>query len=215
MKHIAVALIDDHPLMIDAVSSLLNRTDGFKIVGTGASAGDIVEICKLTHPNIAIVDVNLSGDAYAAIAKAKQLSPATMLVIYTASTSLDTGVRALNAGASGYVLKAEHPTELIQAIWSVQSGETYITQKFSSQAIAGLRDPATRRKAAEAIILSTRERQILRLLMGGKTNKEIAAAIRISEKTVQHHMSVLRQKLQVRNRLEAVIAAQNHLSLHS
>jgi two-component system, NarL family, nitrate/nitrite response regulator NarL len=215
MSCISVALIDDHPLMIEAVCSYLSRTRGFKIVGTGASGSDIVEICKLAHPNVAIVGVHLNRDAYLAIAKAIQASPATKLLVYTSSTSVDTAIRTLDAGASGYVLKAENPTELIQAIWSVQSGQTYITKKFSSQAKAGLRDPGIRRKAAEAIALRTREREIIRLLMRGKTNKEIAIAIKISEKTVEHHVSDLMQKLQVRNRLQAVIAAQNYHALNS
>jgi two-component system, NarL family, nitrate/nitrite response regulator NarL len=215
MSCISIALIDDHPLMIEAVCSYLSRTRGFKIVRTGATASDIVEICKLAHPDVAIVDIHLNGDAHAAIVKAVQASPATRVLVYTASTSVDTAIRALDAGASGYVLKAGNPTELIEAIWSVQSGQTYITKKFSSQAITRLRDAGMRRKAAEAIILSTREGQIIRLLMTGKTNKEIAIAIKISEKTVQHHVSALKQKLQVRNRLEAVIAAQKYQLLNS
>ena len=100
--------------------------------------------------------------------------------------------------------------ELIQAIMAVQTGETYITQSFASRVIAGLRDASLRRKAAEAVILSIRERQIVRLLMNGKTNKEIAIAIKISEKTVKHYMTALMQKLQVRNRVEVVIAAQKY-----
>jgi two-component system, NarL family, nitrate/nitrite response regulator NarL len=208
MGVISVALIDDHPLMIEAVSSLLTRTQGFQIVGTGASACDIVEVCRLARPEVAIVDLYMNGDVYAAIATAAKASPSTKFLAYTASTGVDTAIRALDAGASGYVLKGSNPAELIQAILSIQAGETYITQTFASRVIAGLRDASLRKKAAEAVILSIRERQIVRLLMIGKTNKEIAAAIKISEKTVKHYMTVLMQKLQVRNRLEVVIAAQ-------
>ena len=114
----------------------------------------------------------------------------------------------LDAGASGYVLKGSSTTELVNAISSVQCGETYITQNFASRVITGLRDASLRRRAAEAVMLSIREQQIVRLLMSGKTNKEIAIAIKISEKTVKHYMTALMQKLQVRNRLEVVIAAQ-------
>ena len=140
--------------------------------------------------------------------KSKRLSPSTKIVAFTASTGVDSAIRALDAGASGYVLKGSNTAELIQAISSVQIGETYITQNFASRVIAGLRDASLRRKAAEAVMLSIREQQIVRLLMNGKTNKEIAIAIKISEKTVKHYMTALMQKLQVRNRLEVVIAAQ-------
>jgi two-component system, NarL family, nitrate/nitrite response regulator NarL len=203
-----IAVIDDHPLMIEAIHSLLNRTPGFKVIGTGTTAYDVVELCRNDQPQVAVVDLSIPGDVYSAIENAIKISPSTKIVAFTASTGVDSAIRALDAGASGYVLKGSNTAELIQAISSVQVGETYITQNFASRVIAGLRDASLRRKAAEAVILSIREQQIIRLLMRGKTNKEIAIAIKISEKTVKHYMTALMQKLQVRNRLEVVIAAQ-------
>jgi DNA-binding NarL/FixJ family response regulator len=208
MNSISIALIDDHPLMIEAISSLLIRTRGFEVVGTGTSANEIVEICRLTKPQVAVVDLHMPGDVYGAIATAIKVSPSTRIVAFTAATGVDSAIRALDAGASGYVLKGSSTTELVNAISSVQSGETYITQNFANRVINGLRDASLRRRAAEAVMLSIREQQIVRLLMIGKTNKEIAIAIKISEKTVKHYMTALMQKLQVRNRLEVVIAAQ-------
>jgi DNA-binding NarL/FixJ family response regulator len=156
----------------------------------------------------------MPGDVYAALATAIKASPSTKMIAFTAATGVDSAIRALDAGASGFVLKGSMPKELIQAISSVLSGETYITQNFASRVIAGLRDASLRRKAAEVVMLSIRERQIIRLLMNGKTNKEIAIAIKISEKTVKHYMTALMQKLQVRNRLEVVIAAQRFGEAH-
>ena len=121
---------------------------------------------------------------------------------------MDPAIRALDAGAAGYVLKGSSAQELIQAVEAVRHGETYITQRFASQVIAALRNTAVRRVAAEAVKFSIREDQIVRLLLRGKTNKEIAVALRISEKTVKNYMTILMQKLNARNRLEVVIAAQ-------
>jgi two-component system nitrate/nitrite response regulator NarL len=207
MNSISVALIDDHPLMIEAVSSLLNRARGFKVVGAGAEAGDILKICRQAHPNVAIVDLYLRGDAYAAIANAIAASPPTKLVAYTASAGIDDAVRALNAGASGYVLKGGDPAELIQAVRSVQSGNIYITPAFDDRVAASLRDIVTRRIAAEAVMVGIRERQIARLLMRDKTAAEIATAIGLSEEAVERHMTALMQRLHDRNRREAAIAA--------
>ncbi|WP_339028462.1 response regulator transcription factor [Bradyrhizobium symbiodeficiens] len=221
MSTVTIAVVDDHPLMIEAIHSLLRRTKGFEIVGSGMTAYDVVALCERNQPQVAVVDLSIPGDVYAAIENAIRISPTTKIVAFTAATGVDSAIRALDAGASGYVLKGSNTAELIQAIWSVQSGETYITQSFASRVIAGLRDASLRRKAAQAVILSIRERQIVRLLMNGKTNKEIAIAIKISEKTVKHYMTALMQKLQVRNRLEVVIAAQKFnesrapVSLHS
>jgi DNA-binding NarL/FixJ family response regulator len=208
MSTTTIAVIDDHPLMIEAIYSLLNRTPGFEVIGTGTTAYDVVELCRNDQPQVAVVDLSIPGDVYSAIENAIKISPSTKIVAFTASTGVDSAIRALDAGASGYVLKGSNTAELIRAISSVQVGETYITQSFASRVIAGLRDASLRRKAAEAVILSIREQQIIRLLMRGKTNKEIAIAIKISEKTVKHYMTALMQKLQVRNRLEVVIAAQ-------
>jgi DNA-binding NarL/FixJ family response regulator len=97
--------------------------------------------------------------------------------------------------------------ELIQAVDAVRHGETYITQSFASQVIAALRNTSLRRMAAEAVRFSIREEQIVRLLSRGKTNKEIAVSLKISEKSVKNYMTILMQKLHARDRLEVVIAA--------
>ena len=207
MGSVTIAIVDDHPLMIEAIHSLLVRTPGFNVVGLGTSAYDVVDLCNRVKPQVAVVDLSIPGDVFNAIESASRTSP-TKIVAFTAATGVDAAVRALDAGASGYVLKGSHTTELIQAITSVNAGETYITQNFASRVIAGLRDASLRHKAAQAVMLSIREQQIVRLLMHGKTNKEIAIAIKISEKTVKHYMTALMQKLHVRNRLEVVIAAQ-------
>lgn len=208
MSRVSVALVDDHPLMVEAVSSLLCRGDVFDIVATGTSAKDVIEIGTLVRPHVMIVDLGMAGDVYAAIATVTALSSETKFVAFTASTGVECAIRALDSGATGYVLKGSSSDELIQAIASVKAGETYITRNFATQVIAALRDTSLRRRAAEAVKLSIREQQIVRLLLKGKTNKEIALAINISDKTVKHYMTILMQKLQVRNRLEVVIAAQ-------
>ncbi|RYG56142.1 MAG: response regulator transcription factor [Alphaproteobacteria bacterium] len=205
---ISIAFIDDHPLMVEAVTSLLLRTGGFQIMAAGGSADDVVEICRTARPQVMLVDLNMPGDVFAAIASTVALEPSTKVIAFTAATGVEPAIRALDAGAKGYVLKGSSARELIEAIMACVGGETYITRHFAGRVIATLRDTSLRRRAAEVVKLSTREQQIVRLLLHGKTNKEIAGTIRISEKTVKHYMTLLMQKLQVRNRLEVVIAAQ-------
>ena len=105
-------------------------------------------------------------------------------------------------------MKGSSIQDLTNAIQSVVSGETYITQKFAARVIMALREASLRRNAERRNELSVREGQIARLLLRGKTNREIAAELSISEKTVKHYMSALMQKLNVRNRTEAVLAVQ-------
>lgn len=205
---ISVALVDDHPLMVEAIIALFSRSPGVRLLATGTTANDAVEICSRHKPNVLISDLSMPGNIYAAIATVVKSVPETKIVAFTASTGVDTAIRALDAGAHGYVLKGSNSSELLQAIDCVQRGETYITQNFASQVIAALRDTSLRRIAAEAVNLTIRETQIVRLLLRGQTNKEIAGALKISDKTVKHYMTILMQKLHVRNRLEVVIAAQ-------
>lgn len=153
------------------------------------------------------MDLNMAGNAFDAIAEISRKSK-TKVVVLTASTGVDHAVHSLDAGAHGYVLKGGSADELIRSIRSVLDGQTYISQEFASKVISALRDESVRKAAAKAIKLSIREEQIVRLLLRGKTNKEIANALKICEKTVKHYMTVLMQKLNARNRLEVVIAAQ-------
>ena len=177
-------------------------------MSTGSTARDIIDISLRLHPDIIIVNPSMADDIYAAVATSIKVSPNTKIIAFTAATGVASAIRALDAGANGYVLKGSSAQELIQAIESVRDGETYITGSFASQVIAGLRNGSVRRVAAEVVRFSIREDQIVRLLVRGNTNKAIAAALKISDKTVKNYMTILMQKLNARNRLEAVIAAQ-------
>jgi DNA-binding NarL/FixJ family response regulator len=201
---VSIGLVDDHPLMIEGIITLFSRTQGLAISSTGSTARDIIDISSRFHPDVIIVELSMAGDVYEAIATSIKVSPNTKIVAFTAATGVDSAIRALDAGANGYVLKGSSAQELIQAVEAVRLGETYITQSF----IAALRNASVRRVAAEAVRFSIREDQIVRLLLRGKTNKEIATALMISEKTVKNYMTILMQKLNARNRLEVVIAAQ-------
>jgi two-component system nitrate/nitrite response regulator NarL len=205
---ISIGLVDDHPLMIEGIITLLSRVQGFEVLSTGSTARDIIELSSRIHPDVIVVDLSMPGDVYAAIATSIKVSPNTKIVAFTAATGVDSAIRALDAGAHAYVLKGSSAQELIQAIESVRHGETYITQSFASQVIAALRNATLRRAAAQAVRFSILVEQIVRLLLHGKTNKEIAASLKISEKTIKNYMTILMQKLSVRSRLEVVIAAQ-------
>jgi two-component system, NarL family, nitrate/nitrite response regulator NarL len=208
MSMVSIGLVDDHPLMIEGIVALLSRAQGLQVLSTGSTAGDIVDISLRFHPDVIIVDLSMPGDVYEAITTSIRISPNTKIVAFTAATGVDSAIRALDAGATGYVLKGSSAKELIQAVESVRHGETYITQSFASQVIASLRNASLRRMAAKAVSFSIREEQIVRLLLRGNTNKEIASSLKISEKTVKNYMTILMQKLNARNRLEVVIAAQ-------
>ena len=208
MLPISVALVDEQPLIVDGLVRLLSRTGDFHVVATGSSAPDVVDICRTHQPNVVVIDPCIAGDVYELVASVVRIAPNTKVVTFTAAQGVEPAIVALDAGASGYVMKRCSSRELVRAIASAHSGETYITQMFARDVIARLQDPSLRRKAAKDLVLKCRECQIAHLLMIGRTSEEIATALKISEKTLENHMAILRHKLQVHNRREAVIAAQ-------
>ncbi len=207
MPTIKVALVDDHPLMLTGLQDLLSRSGGFEIVATGRSPRDILEICKVHEPEVIVVDLFMGCDICAVISAAIRIAPRTKVVAFTAALGVEPAILALDAGATGYVSKGGTSAELVQAIESVHAGGIYVTHRFASEVIARLQDAHFRRKAAKALIFNVRELRIIHLLTIGKTDEQIAVALRIDRTTLDNHMTTLRQKFNARNRREAVIEA--------
>ncbi len=208
MAKISIAVVDDHPLLMEGLSALMQRTTGFTLTAAGSTASDIYTIARNHRPDAIVVDLNMPGNAFQAIADVAKSAPEMKIVVFTASTNTDHAVQALDAGASGYVLKGSSADDLIEAIQATCRGEVYITPSFAAKVITALQSKALAKKAAQNARLSVREDQIIRLLLCGKQNREIARALSLSEKTIKGYMTHLMQKLNARNRLEVVIAAQ-------
>lgn len=208
MIKISIAVVDDHPLLMEGLAALMQRKAGFSLTAAGSSSSDIYAITERHRPDAMVVDLNMPGDAFQAIADAARAAPEMRIVVFTASANTDHAIRALEAGAKGYVLKGSSADDLIEAIEATCRGEIYITPSFAAKMIGALQSKALEKKAAQTTKLSVREDQIVKLLLCGKQNREIARALSLSEKTVKGYMTHLMHKLNARNRLEVVIAAQ-------
>ena len=206
MSPISLAFVDDHPVLLEGIINVFKSRPEFRVVATGVSAPDAVMIASTHRPDMIVIDLNMPGDAFDAIAQIKALQ--IKVVAFTASVDVDAAIRALEAGASGYVVKGVTAQELISGIQAVLTGETYIAPVFEEKVRAALNDSKTRRIASEAISFSKREHQIVRLLISGKTNKEIAIQLQLKEKTVKHYMTIVMSKLNARNRVQAMMTAQ-------
>lgn len=188
---------------------------GLEIVAVGDSADDVLDIAEKHRPDILITDLSMPGNVFGAISKISRLYPETHAIVFTAFSSTESVLKALEAGATGFVLKGGRVEEIMEAVSAVMRGEMFITKQYAGQVLGGLRDREARARLDSAIKLSVREKQIIALLMQAQTNREIAESLRISEKTVKYYMSILMNKLNARNRLEVVIAAQKSESLHA
>jgi len=204
MRTVSVAFVDDHPTLLEGLKAIFCRKTGFDVVATGACCEDAASIMQRQRPDVMVLDLNMPGNAFDCIRTIKELAPETKVIAFTASSGINHAIEALQAGASGFVLKGSSLDSLTDAIEAVLAGDTYITKGFATKVIAALTNPV-----GGSIKLSTREEQIVTLLLESRTNREMAEHLHISEKTVKHYMSLLMQKLQVRNRVGLVMAARD------
>jgi DNA-binding NarL/FixJ family response regulator len=207
MQPISIVLIDDQPLFVEGFRAFCARSPNVKLVATAASISDTARIAQQYAPDIVFIDVAVADCSSEALAALVKRTPAKVVAL-TACQSLAFAIQTLNSGAFGYVLKQSSGDEIQSAIEAIARGDKFITHGFSNKLVAALQDATLKKAATRAINLSIRENQIVRLLLDGKTNKEIALILAITENTVKHYMSLLMQKLNARNRLEVVIAAQ-------
>jgi DNA-binding NarL/FixJ family response regulator len=209
MNSISVALIDSHPVTVEGLTHVLGSCGAFDVVANGGTVRDALVIAERHRPGLMILDLMIPGNAVAAISEITAKYPGTRILAFTGAPGIEFAVNALEAGARGFVSKSAATDELISAARAVASGDTYVSQNFASGVITALKNASIRKVAVQALKLSVREDQIVRLLLGGKTNKEIASSLGITERTVKHYMTVLMEKLNVRNRVEVAMAAQN------
>lgn len=206
---IRVAVIDDHPLFREGVSHTIRHSGSLEVVGEGASADDAIRIAKIELPDIVLLDVSMPGGGLDAARTISHTCPIVKIIMLTVSENEEHVLEALEAGAHGYVLKGTSGLELINTMRAVSRGEPYVTPRLAARLLS-----ISRRQAAAPPAnggspdLTRREEQILDHLARGLTNKEIARALRISEKTVKSYMTNIMHKLQVRNRVEAVLVFQ-------
>lgn len=200
---ITVAIIDDHPLMREGVAHTLTQSGKFSIIAMGGKGPDAIRIAQDFLPEIMLLDVNMPGGGIEAARQISVQCPIVKIVMLTISENQEHVCDAMEAGARGYILKGVSASELVDTLVSIHEGQSYVTPQLAARL---LRQPARSTPTISKLDdLTQRETQILDYVAKGLTNKEIARTLNLSEKTVKHYMTNVMQKLQVRNRLEAVL----------
>lgn len=212
---IRIAFVDDHPVLLKGMAAVFACEEGLEIVAEGESADAALEVVARHKPDVLITDLSMPGNVFGAITEISRTYPQTHVVVFTAFSSVDSVLKALDAGATGFVLKGGRIEEVIEAVSAVMRGELYITKQYAGQVLGGLRSREARERLNNAIRLSVREKQIVGHLMHARTNREIASELLLSENTVKYYMTGLMAKLNARNRMEVVLAAQKSGSLDS
>jgi len=196
---VSILIADDHAVVRRGLRALLETQPKWKVVGEATSGRDAVEKATALRPDVAILDISMPGlnglDAASLIFKA---APNTRILILTMHAAEELIQKTLKVGASGYVLKSDAERDLITAVEALLHKKTFFTPIAAEVVLDSLRD-SSRKQAphANGSRLSPREREVVQLLAEGKSNKEIAALLNISTRTVENHRANIMGKLKV------------------
>ncbi|MBY5847642.1 response regulator [Rhizobium ruizarguesonis] len=198
MTAITIAIVDDHPLFREGVSRTLSEIEDFVIVGEGASADDAATLAVSQRPDVLLLDVSMPGGGIEAISEIVVRSPATKVLMLTASEEVDPLLAALRRGAAGYVVKGIGSRGLAEAIRTVVGGSRFISTTMRAKIVE-------KSLFGRPASLTPRETEVIELVAEGLSNKHIGRRLNLQEKTIKHHMTEILSKLGASNRTEAAI----------
>jgi DNA-binding NarL/FixJ family response regulator len=208
---IKVLLADDHSIVRAGLRRLVEESEDMEVVAEAADGREAIRLVQQTMPDVAVIDISMPGmDGLEVVQQLQTLYPQKPILILTMHEEAQFVVRAIEAGAMGYITKQSAPEQLVKAIRKVYAGSRYLTEDaVESLALRVARGTSDR---SSLDFLSTRELQVLRRLALGHTNREIAAAYNISVKTVDTYRFRLLNKLNLRNNADLTrFAIQNRL----
>lgn len=195
--------------MLEGLIRIFGGADSLMLMDFGLLSAATIDQIVRKRPNLILLDSDEQDRGVGTISRIVRESPGTKVAVFVSSVSVEHAVKSLEAGATGYVATTSTADELRKAVQSILDGETFISQKIATQVITSLRAAAIHKAAIRAKGLTVREAQIGDLLMKGRTNKQIADGLGLSEKTVKHYMTILMHKLEAKNRLELALVMRN------
>lgn len=203
-NRVRLLLADDHPIVREGLRAILSTQPDFEIVGEAADGRQLVAQAAALKPDVVLTDLEMPGmDGVEAIRQIRTALPDTQVLVLTAFNTDDRIVNSIQAGAQGYLLKGAPRSEIFNAIRVVSAGGSLLHPLVASRLIESVRRP----DISTAETLTEREMEVLRLLAQGKSNKEIAAVLTVTERTAKFHVAAILGKLGATNRTEAVTLA--------
>ena len=211
-----IVIVDDHPLFRKGLEQLIHSEDGFAVCGEANNAPEAMDVIRKLNPDLAIVDLSLPGANGIELIKniRAEFSKLPILVLSMHDESLY-ALRALRAGAEGYVMKHEAMTNVIQAIREVFNGRPYLSPAMAAQVITKFAHRQAEGEGDAVERLSDRELEVLELIGKGHDVRQIAKVLHLSPKTVETHRSHIKDKLDLKNSREVARFALQWLSARS
>lgn len=214
-ERIRVLIADDHALLREGLRKILELEPDLEIVGEACDGAEVVAKVAELKPDVVLMDVNMpEGGGLVATRRIKTLYPDVDIVVLTIHDDEEYIAELVNAGARGYILKDVEPARVVEAIRRVHLGEAFIPSNLVSKLLNQLQprilvngEPYAGRHDVSSRHLTERELEVLELIVAGQTNREIAATLVISEKTVKNHVTNILKKLDVADRTQAAVYA--------
>lgn len=207
---IRILVVDDHAVVREGLRAFLALQDGFEIVGEAADGEEALERVAELDPDVVLMDLVMPNrDGVSAMRELRQRGAHPRVIVLTSFLDDDRLLPALEAGAAGYLLKNSQPAELARAIRAAHAGEAIIDPTVAARLVTALSSADHARRPATTALdqLTKRERDVLELIAGGRSNKRIALELGISEKTVKAHVGRVLAKLDVSDRTQAAVLA--------
>ena len=210
-RPLRLLVVDDHEVVRQGLVSLLDRREHFQVVAEAGTAAEAVEMARKFEPDLIIMDVRLpDGSGIEACREIRAEFPTTKVVILTSYPDEEAVLSAIIAGASGYLLKQIRGRDLVSALESVGRGESLLDPAVTEKVLDRVRRIATGTYTDELAQLTQQEQKILLLVAEGKTNKEIASEVFLSDKTVKNYVSSILSKLNLERRAQAAAFVARH-----
>ncbi len=210
-RPLRLLVVDDHEVVRQGLVSLLERREHFQVVAEAGTAAEAVEMARKFEPDLVVMDVRLpDGSGIEACREIRQEFPHMRVVILTSYPDEEAVLSAIIAGASGYLLKQIRARDLIAALESVGRGESLLDPAVTEKVLDRVRRIATGTYTDEMAQLTQQEQKILLLVAEGKTNKEIAQEVFLSDKTVKNYVSSILSKLNLERRAQAAAFVARH-----
>jgi two-component system, NarL family, response regulator DevR len=210
-RPLRLVVVDDHEVVRQGLVALLDRRDGFEVVAQAGSVAEGLEMTRRFQPDIVVMDVRLpDGSGIEACRDIRSELPDTRVLILTSYPEEEAVLSAIVAGASGYLLKQIRGRDLVSALEAVGRGESLLDPAVTERVLDRIRRIASGADTDELALLTKQEHKILALVAEGKTNKEIAAEVFLSDKTVKNYVSSILSKLNLERRAQAAAFVVKH-----
>lgn len=203
-----ILLIDDHPLLRQGVRQLINMEADMRVVGEASNAGDGIQQANALEPDLILLDLNMPEvNGIETLKRLRENEVSARIIIFTVSDHEADVVAALRAGADGYLLKDMEPEDMLKQLRQAAVGQMVISDRLATLLAQALRGQKPQNLPVDLDSLTPRERDILKLIADGLSNKMIARRLDISDGTVKVHVKHLLKKLNLRSRVEAAVWA--------